>query len=442
MYQDTRNYTPVSERGKVQLLLPSVMLVLALFPYIQFGPIGLPTEVQPFAALVAWMAAFILLVRGRLALSRFHWVILGFSLLFMFYIPLDDSFEFSQYLRKSTSFFLSAALIVIAGYLSPARILSVLKVSAVVWLIFGVFGTLFPAEYLEVARKLVPGALGAYGDRGTTSLAPEATDYGFTLVYFWVLTLLASGAARARGGKGAPRWLFWVVFVNIALSASGAGLFSLVLVQTVYWMTFNPLQKRRRISVRTLLLGGGLVVSLLIMAATLEETGIRGVDLLLQGIRSPQLLLDSTLSYRLAHNLVGIYGLFESNLMGWGAGSFVVQGQSVYLNSNIESLLGVEGWYRSNIPLTLQVSPLAIFPVIIFEYGIFGVMFILYIFRSVLKSDAVGKYVLATLLFLTWAQSFPSAYPLFWILLGLIRNPDFFTVQTLNHSDATLKDQN
>jgi hypothetical protein len=123
--------------------------------------------------------------------------------------------------------------------------------------------------------------------------------------------------------------------------------------------------------------------------------------------------------------LVGFFGFIDSYFLGHGAGSFIIEGVETYYRHDIGGLLGVEGWYRFNIPQTLENSPLAIFPVILFEYGFLGLAFIIFIFFSVIRSKIYAKYVVAALLFLTWVQSFPAAFPLFWLLLGLIHNRAF-----------------
>lgn len=405
--------------------LPSLVLFFSLFPYITLGPIALPTEVQAWAALTAWGAMMLFAIYNRLRINTFHATILSFSLLFAIYIPLGSDIEIDQYLRKSIAFILSAPIVILAQYLTPSRTLRILKASVLAWLAFAVLGQVAPDIYQSIAQQIVPRALGAFGSRGVTSLAPEATDFGFTMVYFWLLTLLVSIAAQTKGRAGAPMWLYVVIIINILLSRSASGIFALTFLIIIYLFTYNAQARKSWVSVSAVLLGGFIVIGLAVLASLVAETGIRGIDLLLLALREPQALIDTTLSYRLAHNLVGIFGLVDSNLLGNGAGSFTIDGVKIYHDYGIQELLNVQGWYRENIPLTLNVSPLAIFPVILFEYGFMGLFFIFYIFHSVLTSTLPAKKLVAALLFLTWAQSFPVAFPLFWLILGLIHNPHF-----------------
>ena len=416
-----------THKGIFKIDLFHFAITFSLYPYVTLGALSFPTEVQPWAALISWIAVGVMFARGQLHYDSFYSITLFFALLFLVYIPISDSIEMGQYLRKSMSILLCFSILFAARGLTAGKIIALLKMSAIIWLVFGLLGLFFPSDYLQIVQKIVPGALGAYGSRGVTSLAPEATDFGFTMVYFWVLALIASNAEQARNRNGAPTWLFFVIMLNIFISGSASGIFSLALLQIVYWSTFDSAQQKNKLSTNTILLAIFVLTLFGLFVSLLPNTGIRGLDLMAQSLHNPWMLVDTTLSYRLAHNLVGVYGLFDSNFLGWGAGSFTEKGIEVYSRYDISGMLGVQGWYRENIPQTLKTSPLAIFPVLIFEYGIFGLAFILYIYFSVFRSEVMAKYMVATLLFLTWAQSFPLAYPLFWLVLGLIRNADFAT---------------
>lgn len=401
---------------------------LTLVPYVQFGPLGVPSEIQPWAALAAWAMLVIQLVRGKFYISRFELAIFLFSVIFLIYFPLNQDMDVGQYLRKSIAFILSFSLMVVARYLNPLIVLKVLKPISFLWFLFAVLGEFSPQAYQEFISPLVPGALGSYGARGVTSLAPEATDFGFTMVYFWVLTMLASASARANGDSGAPLWLYGLILASIVMSRSGSGIFGLTVVLAVKAVSLNL--SSHRISMLALKI---IVFCLAIfffasaIANLVPDTGIRGVDLLISAVQSPSNLVDTTLSYRVAHNLVGLYGMLDSNFLGHGAGTFTVLGTGVYHEYFIGDIIGVQGWFRRNIPVTLSDSALAIFPVILFEYGLLGLVFLVYLFGTVLTSLVRFRGVIFSLLFMTWAQSFPVAFPLFWLLLGLVQNKSFST---------------
>ncbi len=83
------------------------------------------------------------------------------------------------------------------------------------------------------------------------------------------------------------------------------------------------------------------------------------------------------------------------------------------------------GWYGANAPLSLASSPVAFFPVILLEYGLAGLIYIFILFRGVGLSRIPYKPLCLTMMFLTWLQSFPAAYPPFWLIVGLAMNPAF-----------------
>lgn len=419
-----------------------VIVALTLLPYLQFGPIGTPTEVQPWAALAAWAMVPFFLVSGRLQITRFTVIILAFSLLFLSFIPLTDEVDLGQYLRKAVAFLLSVSLMIVARYVTPSLIIGVLKPVTLLWLAFAVLGEINPRLYQDVVTPFVPGALGAYGDRGVTSLAPEATDFGFVMVYFWLLAMLGSASNHSSGGPQAPLWLYGAIFVCILLSRSATGVMGLAILLIVRIATYDTASGKSHLSLRTFLIMVSAPAISVLFAQFIPETGVRGIDLLVLSLQSPAELVHTTFSYRIAHNMVGICGMLDSNLLGHGAGTFTVSGIDVYHKYGIGDMLDVQGWYQFNIPHTLQISPLAIFPVIIFEYGVLGAIFLLYVFTNVLNSRIRVRFAVFVLLFLTWAQSFPVSFPLFWFLLGLIQNPFFLLPNASNTPHAASPGRN
>ena len=64
-------------------------------------------------------------------------------------------------------------------------------------------------------------------------------------------------------------------------------------------------------------------------------------------------------------------------------------------------------------------------------------VFILVVFWRILYSTMHYKYAVFALMILTWLQSFPIAYPMFWLLAGLAHNPRF--VQRQKRVSVTVK---
>ena len=92
---------------------------------------------------------------------------------------------------------------------------------------------------------------------------------------------------------------------------------------------------------------------------------------------------------------------------------------------DVADAVRLAGRYDGTVPLSLTASPLAFFPVVLLEYGLAGLAYIFVLFRGVGLSRIPYKPLCLTMMFLTWLQSFPAAYPPFWLIVGLAMNPAF-----------------
>lgn len=404
-----------------------IVLLFAVFPYIGIGTFRFSSEVQPWTALLAWIGVFIFSLSGQIRLKRNHFVIIIFGIIFLLYIPFWKDINIQYYLRKSISVGLSASLFIFGQYLIPKTVMGVIKIATIIWFVFALLGFLYPEQYITIIKPFIPGAVGSFGERGVTSLSPEATDFGFTMVYFLVLLTLSSNVQKANNRQGAKSWVYWLIFINILLSGSGSGIIASLLFFIVLKITYDKKYHRNTLNFKnfTIFVTFMIATIFLIGLASYQSFGIRGINLIFVALSDPTALADTTLSYRIAHNLVGIFGFLDSNLLGFGAGSFVEKGVEIYDKYNIDQMVGVTGWYASNIPYTLKESPLAMIPMLIFEYGLFGLAFLSYFFLILLQSKVAGKIVITMMFLLTLGQSFPLAYPLLWLLLGLINNPNY-----------------
>lgn len=403
-----------------------IVLTFAVFPYITVAALNIPSQVQPWCALFAWFTLLLLMPGRNVVMYRFYVLAFLFALFFMLYVHNMSIVSLDYYLRKSSSFLLSISIIIVSQFFIPRQVIGVIKYASIVWLLFAIFGLIYPDLYLDFVRMIVPTALGAYGERGLTSLAPEATDFGFTMACLFVLYLLSDKSLTSTDTK-APLWVYIVLVINILLSSSASGLFALIIIGVSY--VYDELRKFeviKKISIYILLIIS--LSALYILVMLIEDSDYRGLNMLILAITSPADLVDTTVSYRLAHNMVGFYGFIDSNLLGYGAGSFISMGADIYDKYGIDNILGVDGWYAANIPTTLENSPQAFFPVMIFEYGLIGLIYIFYIFSRPIKRNINLRWVVFAIMVLTWIQSFPGAYPLFWVFVGLTFNLHYITL--------------
>lgn len=408
--------------------LATTTLLLSLFPYVGISIFRAPTEVQPWAALFAWGGIMILALSGRAGTKIHEMILLFFGLFFLVYVPVWSQVDILSYLRKSSSVLLSLGIVLLSRSLEPLTLIRALKVASLIWFAFASLGAVSPSLYHSIIKFFVPNALGAYGERGATSLAPEATDFGFTMVYYFMLLFLASVAERDKNRTGAPLWLYLIIVLNVFLSGAASGIFGLIIITSVLFFFFDVKTASNRFRFRRSFMFISLSCLLLLVAIQIglfEYLNIRGVELLLVMLSDPSAMTDTTLSYRLAHNLVGIYGMLESNFIGFGGGTFLLKARDLYFSNNVGELLDLTGWYAINVPNTLSESPLSMVAVLLFEYGVFGLLFLLYCLWLPIASRVLAGVAVAALLFLTLSQSFPLAYPLFWVLVGVVQNPRF-----------------
>lgn len=412
---------PPLQFNLIGLSLLASATFLCCMPYLVFGPIAAPSQVQPWAALLCWLFILERLLTQELRINNLHIILGGFAVWFLLYVYQPGQVGIEYYLRKSASFLISWSIVVAMQYLRPDLLWRILKITLPLWTLFGVLGYISAPLYHLVTSPLVPTVIGVAGGRGTSSLAPEATDFGFTMV-FMLLTGLVTRRCLQRQGVQTPAWPIWLAIVNIAISKSGSGFFAAIAVGGLYYLN-RPGQSASRVARYGLI--GLVMATLIVTVGAMPNTGVRGIDLLLMTLRSPQDLINTTLSYRIVHNIVGILGMLDSRLLGYGAGAFLDVGPHIYMAYDLGRFLGLTGWYGTNAPLSLAASPLAFFPVILLEYGLAGLVYIVVLFRGVSLSRIPYKPLCLTMMFLTWLQSFPAAYPPFWLIVGLSMNPAF-----------------
>lgn len=421
MHKDSRD---------VNMPLAAVM-ALSFLPYLNLGPLSLPSQVQPWAALLAWLWVAVRAARHGLHLTGIQWTLILFAIWFMVYVYAGDGFDLETYFRRSAAFLLSAGIFLAARYLTPATLWRALKVTLPLWLAFAVLRYVSPGTYFDIVTPLVPTVVNSTA-RGTSSLAPEATDFGFTMAVMLVLCMITRQRLREQGEK-AEQWPLWVAIVCALLSQSGTGYFGLALVGLIYFATRS---KSKNTSFGRVVLAFTVAVPTVLLIRSLPPTGIRGIDLLITAFRSPGDLMDTTVSYRIAHNYVGYLGMIDSDFQGFGAGSFINEAPTIYSLHSLSSFFNLNEYYGASVLATLSQSPISQFGVIMLEFGIVGVVYIIILFTFALRSQIPYRAIAVALLITTWLNSFPIGWPPFWVLIGVMMSPHFRT-QRAGHAERS-----
>jgi hypothetical protein len=406
-----------------------VVMVACLLPYLNFGPLSAPSQVQPWAALLAWLWVGFRTLTSGLHISAVQFALLLFAVYFMIDVYGGEGFDFSVYLRRSATFLLSAGIFLAAQYLTPATLWRALKVTLPIWLAFGALRYISPTIYYTLVTPLVPTVV-VSDARGSSSLAPEATDFGFTMVLMVVLCMVTR-RCLAQQGIHAEKWPLFAAIASTLVSLSGTGYIGLAVVGLIYVLT-GPGGKF--ITVGRSLFAAYVAICAVTIMSLLPSQTVRGIDLLRIAIQDPTTLMGTSASYRVVHSVVGVLGLVDSGFWGYGAGSFLTEASGVYYRHNLGNVLGLDGYYAVNIPVTLGKSPLSQFAVILLEFGVIGALYLIVVFGFAIRSRIPYKAVAVAVLLLAWLGSFPAGWPPFWLIIGIMMSPHFVARQTLDGS--------
>lgn len=401
-------------------MLKTFCAVLALLPYVSPG-IRFPAEVQPWAGVYAWALVGLYWLMGRRGLvDGDDWLLVIISVALLLYIQPANLGDPLQYLRKSLAFLFSLSIYFVAKRLRVKQLMVATSFALLAYLAFSFLQYVANPTYTVLIAHLVPVAPQFGGGRGASSLSPEATDFGFTAVYLFVLFLIC-GAKASPLRRVATLGLIGAA-VCVALSKSGSGTIALAIVLgLISWDHLRRSSIVGKLSLGLLLAIGGIVA----IGAYRVLEDIRGVQLLVLMLSSPTELLDTSFVYRFVHNWVGVLGLIQSGGLGFGAGSFTVIAPTLYEGFGLGTQFGLSSYYLSAVLDTLATFPAGVIPMLLLEYGALGVLYAVLVFSKPARSSIPYRPVVLALLVLSWLQSFPVAYPPFWLLLGLSRNPHF-----------------
>lgn len=397
-----------------------VVMALCCLPYLNLGPLSAPSQVQPWAALLAWLWVAGRLLTTGLHISGIQWVLLAFSLWFMLFVYGGEGFDLQTYFRRSAAFLLSAGIFLAAQYVTPATLWRALKLTLPIWLAFAQLRYTSSNLYFAIVTPLVPSVVNSDA-RGSSSLAPEATDFGFTMAFMVLLCMIVRRRLQEEGAP-AEKWPLVVAILAVLLSQSGSGYIALALIGAIYLVTFpsDRVSAAAR-SVITVV----IAIPVILMLDTFTSSGVRGIDLLSTAIQSPGDLMNTTVSYRIAHSVVGYFGMLDSNFAGYGAGAFINEATDVYYRHSVGSLLGLTGYYADEVPAGLSNSPVSQFAVFMLDFGIIGIIYLIIIAVFAMRSQIPFKGIAAVMLLAAWFNSFPAGWPPFWILIGLMMSPHF-----------------
>lgn len=397
-----------------------LIAVVCLLPYVGIGPFSAPSQIQPWAGLLAWLWVAYRAMRTGIKITGFQWALLLFATFFMLNVYGGAGFDLAVYLRRSGAYLLSAGIFLACQYLTPATLWVALKLTVPVWLGFGLLRYVDSGTYYAIVTPLVPTVFSS-NVRGSSSLAPEATDFGFTMVFIVVLCLITRQRLKQQGRIG-EKWPLYGAIASALISLSGTGYIGLAVVGAIHVLS-GPAVKFGIIG-RTLL-------AVLFAAATfatlsiLPSQSVRGLELIRVAVQDPYSLMNTTTSYRVVHGAVGVLGIKDSEYIGYGAGSFQTEAPGVYYRHHLGEAFNLANHYEQNVPATLRTNPSSHVAVMLLEFGLFAVLYLGLIFTFASRSKIPLKGIAVAVLALAWLGSFPASWPPFWVVIGIMMSPHF-----------------
>jgi len=401
------------------------ILLTAFMPYCSLV-LRFPADVQPWAALLSWLYWIMLTQKQgwKARLNSWDVVLFCFCSFFLVYVYTDGGVSAAAYLRKTMVFLLSIAILWSARYFRVSHMRKALTFATCTYLFFAVL------QYLSTPAYVALGGLFSrlkninIGRRGAASLAPEATDFGLTMVYVILFALILKARDRSSVkflGFDVYKAIIAMGLVCIVLSRSGTGFIGIAVVGGLVFLS-QTYKKRYAIA------AVGVVVALVVGVMLIPESvirNVRGLQLLFSVFSGLEFLFTTSFAHRSIHNIVSFISLLETYGLGHGAGSFSIVGPEIYDRYGLATQFGMSSWHQEAVRVTLGTGALAVTALLITEFGAVGIAFIVIMFAIVWNSRLPYRGAIMALMAMTWLQSFPAAYPMFWILVGLARNPVF-----------------
>ena len=394
-------------------LLFIVVTFCTLMPFVSVV-ISFPSQMQPWAALFSMIGGlvFFLMKNNKLSLEIKSLII--FSLMLSMYITKYSVIDI-EYFKKNIGLVFSISILIFYyyyGYRSEFGrvILPVLYL----YLFFAVLQYLSTPVYTGLSGLFLDVSDIHIGERGAASLMPEATDFGFTLNYFILITYLFY-----KQGVVSGRLLKHVIILcvlMIFLSKSASGVITLVLLLSAIYCV------NARIKLGHILASFAAIalVLILIFVFSNELMNIRGVVIIVDLLNDYETIMLTSFAHRFIHNAVGFLAFVDSNLLGFGAGTWSFMAEEVFQIHRLDIVFSLNPYYSIAVADSLNQAPLSNIGFMLLEYGVFGLIFVYLIFYKLTKIEAKLYMPALCIMLLTWLQSFPLAFPPFWMVIGLL----------------------
>ncbi|MEI6742018.1 MAG: hypothetical protein WCK71_02770 [bacterium] len=364
-------------RYLLYFLLGSVLMLFTAFPYLQLIPSESYT--QPFALMLGTFLFFPAGLKVFFSLARLDQIaLLGFALVglgifFATCFPYDNTQEYKYLVSYLTPILLTMPLLRYVKEYQGAAI-KIIKFAIFFWIATAVIQKLFDPNFLgfligqwsEAALDIINSG------RGVLSLAPEPTHHAFHI-------LLLAACLALLDSSGRSQWILFLCILDAVLLAASSSAILALMISAIAWSLFY---RQRWFVIATLVI---MFIAILpldeVMVQVLRSTNSRIGTLIGDVLSEPTniLSLDYSMNVRLGGMAAVVYESFSSLLMP--------HGMSVVAWETARNTL------LADLPWLMDLSlggPPSGMGQLLFQAGMFGVIFIALSFRRIL-SPRVGQ---------------------------------------------------
>jgi hypothetical protein len=382
-------------------------------PYVSLF-VRFPSQMQPWAALSAIVGSFIFFLMKKTRLPKNVKFIVALSLVLTLYITSDSVIDL-DYVKKNLGLIFSISVLIFYYYYGFRYEYSkVLYISLYIYLFFALLQYVSSSLFVSLSSIFLEVTDIYIDERGAASLMPEATDFGFTLNFFILISYIFYKVGVLSLLR--LKYITILCLIMIFLSKSASGVMTFILIACSIYTVSAKVKKEFVIA--TCLISFFLFSAMYFYFDALIE--IRGFAILVDLIREPSSIMLTSFAHRFIHNVVGIIGFFDSNFLGFGAGTWSSKSVDVFELYRLDVIFDLNSYYSHAVVDSLSEAPLSNIGFMLFEYGVFGFIFCYLVFFNITKVNKEIYIPSLVLMLLTWLQSFPIAYPPFWMVVGLL----------------------
>ena len=385
--------------------IAQTFFILALFPYVSFGTNTMDT--QPHFIIFAIISFFCFAFSGPVFKKSIHLII--FSLLIfltLLYFTGKFDFLFFRGVFSYSGFIVTliASIIYFERYGIPVKTIVIAN-------IFYLIAAILQVSYGQhILNFLVDPNSFPDPSRGVISLTPEPTFFGIALFFFsWIYLLIYD----YRPSKYIRLLIILNILFLVFLAKSSMAIVFILAGLSIFLLRNY---KKKKIVIYTLvtLMFVSLGLSLFLLAFPESRLSkLVNIGLLLDGsffMRIKALsFFDASINDRLLNVVFPYFGLiFNSGLPG---------GLHSYNDMSIFLVGYFDGYFWSGLGSNKILSFIGS---IIYELGIFGVIFILYMYMFLSDRNNSNRIFELLLLFILLNSAIPLAYPLIPILMAIM----------------------